>query len=111
MIMWYQNVYMDENASKNPQKCMNRVEAVKLWKKSYTLITLPTNAENLFDILNSRELLFDYYKRRDMYVLGVAADRESAMELLVYLIDDMMKQSGEFSPRTFFGRDKFVSRK
>lgn len=110
MVKWFEQLYMDEFVKKNPKRCMKRVESAKLHKRNITIIALASNSENLFDIIGSRELFFQYYKKKTMYVLGIAKNRNEAIDLLQQLLIDACGKDG-FTPRKYFSKDKFISYK
>lgn len=107
MIMWFDKLYIDESLKKHKKHCMKRIEAQKLWKKNYTVIALASNETDLFDIIESRELFFKYYKQKKIYIAGVARNQESALELLQQMLLDSYEQE-EFLPRKTFSKEHFV---
>jgi hypothetical protein len=42
----------------------------------------------LFDIINANDLLFPYYRKKEIYVLSLAASREAAK----LLVKDMLEE-------------------
>lgn len=107
MIMWFDKLYIDESLKKHKKRCMKQIEAQKLWKRSYTVIVLASNEEDLYDIMESREMFFKYYRRKKVYIAGVAENPESALELLQQMLLDSYEK-GEFSPRRTFSKEHFV---
>ena len=111
MIKWYQSLYMDEGTERKIRKCMKRVEARKLYKKSYTLITLPSNDSNLFDIVDSKELWFRHERNRDQYIVGIASSHESALELLSKIVMDVYEEKKTLDIKNMFSKECFKPRK
>lgn len=107
MIKWYRDLYLDDKASKKEKKFRKCVESTKILKRHCTVIALASNEDNLFDIFDTKELYFRYNRIRELYVVGLAANYESALELLQTMLCDMMDKEQSFSPRLFFARDKF----
>lgn len=69
-------------------------------------IALATNENNLLDIYSTNDLLFPYYKRREITVVGLASSKESAVELVVTIINDVYHQTGKLDVRTFFQHEE-----
>lgn len=107
MIHWYRNLYMDETVQKNPARCRERVMRRRPWKRSYYAITLASNSDNLFEIMGTRQLFFRRYEYLDMYVIGLAADYDSAVELLQLVLADIWDSDGAFRPRDYFDKKDF----
>lgn len=101
MIKWSGKLYMDEKIKQDPDKWKQRLEEGRL---SYSLfcIALASNEANLFDIMNCNELWFRYYRRNVIHIAGLAADKESAEELLQKIISDVYKETGGFKVREYF---------
>jgi hypothetical protein len=100
---------MDEKVAKNPARCKRRVARRRPWKKSYVAITLAANEANLFEIMETRQLFFRRYAHLDLYVVGMAADYENAVELLQTMLLDCYREDEAASPRTFFDRKDFTT--
>ena len=108
MVFWYTDLYMDEEVKKNPKRCKRRILSKKLYKKSYYIITLPSNNDNLFDIIATREIIFKRYENIDMYVLGIAGNRESAIEILQKIIlENCIEENDIKKPIHLFEKEKF----
>jgi len=102
MIKWISTLYFSDNIKKHKQKkLMKDVEKGKLTFEVYS-ITLAMNEENLLDIINANELLFPYYQRKEIYVIGLAKSREEAKLLAVDILMDMYKETGGFKAREYF---------
>lgn len=52
------------------------------------LITNPTNQDNVYDIIESIVLGFEFYKQREVIVYGMALSEEVAKELLLKLVEN-----------------------
>lgn len=102
MIKWAEHLYVDEGITAKKEKKLKRaIENGRLTFEVYC-ITFATNPNNLFDIMNANELLFPYYKKREMYVLGIASSREDAIYLVKDLIEEIYTQTGGFKVREYF---------
>lgn len=101
MIKWCENPYLDEALTPKWEKIKKRLEREKPAADLYC-ITFPSNPENLLDIYNCNELLFKYYKRRDIYAIGMARGRKNAILLVKEMVEDMYQDTGEINPREYF---------
>ena len=101
MIKWSSKLYMDERIEAEPDKWKQRLEESKF---SYSLfcIALASNENNLFDIMNCNELWFRHYRKNDIYVVGLASDKESAFKLVEQIVTDLYSETGEFKVREYF---------
>lgn len=112
MIFWYDNLYMDDWVRKNREKCRKTIERRSVWqklpwKKSYYIITLANNKENLFEIISTDEMFFRYYGYTDIYIVGVARDYDSAVEILTNFLTKGYQKDSEYNPRNVFTKECF----
>lgn len=112
MILWYRGLYMDEEVKKNPSKCKKRVLrrrpwSDRPWKKSYYAILLAENPDNLFEIIDTRQLFFRRCGYLDMYVVGLAAHYSEAVDLLQRILEEIWQADNSFAPRKYFDKDDF----
>lgn len=101
MVKWYDNLYVDKLIKNKQKKVIKRINEGKLSLHIYC-ITFASNGNNLFDIMNANELLFDYYKRREICILGLALGRESAIELAAAMLEEIYKNTGDFKVRDYY---------
>lgn len=107
MILWYRGLYMDEEVKKHPEKCKKRVSRRRPWKKSYYALLLAENPDNLFEIIDTRQLFFRRYHYLDMYVVGLAAHYSEAVVLLQQILEEIWHADASFAPREYFDRNDF----
>jgi hypothetical protein len=105
MIKWCKNLYLDEEVGKKPKKWIKRVEKERPAYDLYC-VCLPSNPENLFDIINVNELLFRYYRRRGIVIAGLAKSRYGAETLVMEIVEDMLRTTGELRVKEYFGLDE-----
>lgn len=110
MIYWYRHLYMDETVKRNPKKCMKRVERRRPWKKNYYAVTLAANPDNLFDIMGTRQMFFRRYAYLDMFVVGLAASKDEAVEILQQIVEKMSLEEN-WNPKGFFKKEEFFNKK
>ena len=95
---WNAGIYMDEKVKKKPQKYRRLVKKRKLVRGCYC-ITLPANEKNCMDIYSSREFWFQHYRKQNIEIIGLAADREGAMEILCQMASDITEAFGEMNAK------------
>lgn len=104
MITWYHKLYMDESIIKNIDKIKTAIEDNKPSVGIYC-IALASNENNLFDIINVNELMFQHYRRNNIYILGLARGRESAKSLVARMIEDVYRETGDVCAREYFAEN------
>ncbi len=105
MFRWNTGIYMDEKVRKKPKYYRRMVESRKLVKSCYC-VTLPANEENCMDIYSSREFWFQYYRDKEIEIIGLAADRAGAERIVCQMTQDVMKAFGAVNAecvKRFFG--------
>lgn len=101
MIKWYPNLYTDKKVEKNKFKCMQSLEKGKITLGLYC-IAIASNRENLFDIINTNELLFKHYQKNEIHIVGLAYGKDNAVSLVTRIIMDMYQQFGEINTKSYF---------
>lgn len=104
MITWYHKLYMDDRIVKNADKFKNAIEENKPTVGLYC-IALASNENNLFDIINVNELMFQHYRRNNIYILGLARGKESAKRLVARMIEDVYRETGDVRAREYFAEN------
>lgn len=105
MVKWYPALYLDSVTSKNQRKIKRRMEKRKVNLRVYC-IALASNEKNLLDIYCTNELLFHYYRCKEIKVIGLASSKESAIQMVADIVNDVYQQTGRLDVRTFFQEDE-----
>ncbi|HAU87973.1 MAG TPA: hypothetical protein DCW90_21600 [Lachnospiraceae bacterium] len=105
MIKWYPALYLDSVTKKNLRKIKRRMERRKINLSVYC-IALASNEKNLLDIYSTNELLYRYYRHKDIKVIGLASNKENAIQLVADIVNDVYQQTGRLDVRTFFKEDE-----
>jgi len=102
MIKWANKLYLSEDIKqKKKVKLIKTIENGQLTFEVYCVF-FASNPNNLFDIINANELLFPYYSRKEMYVLGLATSKEHAKLLVKDMLEEVYKETGGFLVRNYF---------
>lgn len=106
MIRWYNYLYLDKLANKKLKQVKKRMESGKVMKGVYC-ITLPQNGDNLFEIIQTNQLIYPYYKSKEIYVLGLAYGKDSAIDLLTEMVMDILDNTDDFDGKNYYKLDDF----
>lgn len=101
MIRWYESLYLDSVTEKKVKRIKHRLEKKKVSAQVYC-IALAINEADLFDIYRSNELLFSYYQRRDIKIVGLASSKDNAITMVGDIVNDMYQELGKIDKKAFF---------
>lgn len=101
MINFRKPLYVSEAVKKKEKKIIRAIERRKLQSK-VTVIALPTNPDNLFDLYDAKELLQPYYKKHDIEVIGLAGDMADAKELVCRMVEEAVQNTGTDYIKEYF---------
>lgn len=101
MVRWANELYCDDYMMRRKQKIIRAVRAGKLKPGAYC-IALSSNPENLFDIIRASEFLFPHYNNVETYVLGLAHGYDSAVAIVIDMIQEVYAATGEFDVRKYY---------
>lgn len=98
-MKWYKPLFLGENARKQKLRTLKNVKNGKYMKDVF-FITLPSNNDNLLDIISTNQLLWPYFRKRkvrsSIYVIGIAKGQDEAFELVRTIIDETYTNTGGF---------------
>lgn len=100
MIVWYKHLYYKNHAGHHIEEWKKKIEKGKIVFPIFC-ICLASNPCNLLDIMNVNELLFSYYQKRKVVIIGLAANRTEAMELVAEIVEEVYTKTGDFDIRGF----------
>ena len=129
MLYWYHDLMLDERLKRRPKRHIFRVERyyrgmpksvifrgrVRWWERfvgtripwrEYTLVTRAANPENLFDVIETRHLIFRHFLKRDFYVVGLYTSRGEALGAMLKLIKEGYESDPSFDPRVQYSHDE-----
>ncbi len=125
MIFWYDDLYMDQDIVNDEEKCKKIIEArcgykkgikkklqhnLAPWNKNYEIVILANNKDNLFEIINTRQMFFSYYESHDIYVIGIAKHYEGAVEIVRTIMENGYREEADYDPRMQFTKEHFSGR-
>ena len=100
-MLFHKKLYVDEEISKHKRKTIKNLKYSKLMLGVY-VITLSNNPNDELDIIPSYVLMQKIYKDMELIVVGIASDRDSALELLNRMTYDCLNETGNVSFKQYF---------
>ena len=77
MIQWASRLYISDNLKKRKDKAIASINSRRMTYDVYC-IAFASSPNNLFDIMNANELLFPYYLKTDVRIVGLAKGSQEA---------------------------------
>ncbi len=99
-MRWYHKLYIGKTARKKRYKIVWKVKH-RAGMLGIYLITLASNKENLLDIIDASLLLQPYYKKEDIFIVGIACGYDEAVEVVTKIIEELYNETGDFNIRQF----------
>ena len=97
---WYSNLYLGERLKNQEAKVKSRVER-NVPQPSLYLLTLPSNEENLPDIIPATDLLQKAYPKKELFIIGLEKGYDAALEMSAAIVNDIYHKTGTFEVRKF----------
>ena len=92
-MYWYGDLYVGTMAAKNKSRIINKLKKHRLIKDVF-VITKASNGCDLFDIYPANVLTQKYFREKDLFVIGIAAGYDEAIELVRSIVEDVyLRQS------------------
>lgn len=99
-MKWYKGLYLGEKAVKDKYKILGKVVKSRFQADTF-LIMLPSNPENVLDILPAAYLNQPHFNNKfyknEIYVVGIAKGRDEALELVRSIVDEVYQATGGFN--------------
>ncbi|QNM05891.1 hypothetical protein [Qiania dongpingensis] len=103
-MKWYRQLYLSEKAREQRKTMIKKFKDGALHPRLY-VIALPSNKENLLDILPQPVLLQEHYKKAGISVVGIACSKQEAMELSGMIVMDAYRATGSTDVESYLGDD------
>ena len=102
-MIWLQELYWGEKARAQGKKLVRAAEGGRTGRKDACwLITLSVYPHGQLDLFKTGDLGSKLFKKEEMVVLGVAKDREEAMNLLEKMASECLEKGGGQSLREYY---------
>ena len=96
----YKDLYIGE-------KVEDKIERIK-WNVEHNagllsiyLITLPSNGENLMDIIPATDLLQRAYPKRELFIIGIEKGYTQAAYMAAAIVSDVYTRTGTLNVKQF----------
>lgn len=101
MVQWANKLYIGDKIKK---KASHVIDSINNGKKTINVccIAFASQPDNLFDIMNANELLSPHYKNINIKIIGLAKDKDEAIDLVHGMIMEVYKATGDFDVRSYF---------
>ena len=94
-LTYHPRLYLGKGIKrKKLDKLKRRLENKPLFS-SVVLITLSRNPTDQLEIYEARQLQQSYYKKYPPFVIGIAANREEAVEMVEQLVQECLDERGD----------------
>lgn len=103
MLRFRKSLYFGESVKSEHRRLLHRLSRGKRISRKAVLITYAFNGADLFDLLPAKELHFPYRKKQELFVLGLAGDKEEAVGLVGEMVTEVYEATGGFDVRSYFG--------
>jgi len=100
-MRWHKSLYVGETANRMKYRMIGKIRYHRPQKNAYVIV-LSSNRKNLLDILPAYELLWDYYRHKEMLVVGLAHGYDEALEVVRLIIHDIYSNTGGFDVEKYF---------
>lgn len=94
MLRW-QDGYRIGEGVKKAEKVKNRLDSGKFVHGIY-LLTLSENPANIMDVIPAAMLVQKSFYRICPLIIGMAGDKEEALEMVRDLVDEVYRKTGTF---------------
>lgn len=102
-MRWFNHLYVGDKAKKKRFRIIQGIRNGRLQIGAY-VITPASNGNNILDIYPSVVLQHPYYQKKDLLILGIAADYWDALETVRQIVDEMYQITGGFDLQEFISR-------
>lgn len=102
ILKFIENLYFGPKASANSRKTVKDLKKGK-YLPGVCVITLPTNENNVLDIIEAYTLLQPAIDSSELTVVGVTYGREEALELVRQIVDDTYTALGTVDINKYLG--------
>lgn len=99
-MRWYSNLYLGERIQGKEAKVKSRVER-GVPQPSLYLLTLPSNEDNLLDIIPATDLLQKAYPKNSLFIIGIEKGYDAALEMSAAIVNDIYHKTGTFEVQKY----------
>lgn len=104
VLKFIEDLYFGPKALENSKKVVKDLKKGK-YLPGVCLITLPTNKDNILDIMEAYMLLQPAIDTSELTVVGITYGRDEALELVRQIVDDTFSKLGTIDIKKYLGID------
>jgi hypothetical protein len=101
MVSWTTRLYVGNKMKKKKESVISSINNSEVTFGVYC-IAFASHQDNLFDIIDANELLFPFYKKSEVQIVGLARGREEAVDLVQKMLMEVYHKTGNFDVRAYF---------
>ena len=108
-MQWREPLYLGRKARAHQEKYRQLLEtlsATEYKKLNFYVIVSPANEQNLMELIPASHLKQTYYRAESMSILGLAADKNEAIDLCHRMIRDCYIGNGSIDKVGLWGDHK-----
>lgn len=106
-MKWCEDLYCGQSVSHKVRKIKWKIKH-KVGQFHVYVIALPSNLDNLFELIPARELLLKAYPTDDLKIVGLAGNYDEALEVAGRIISQIYCETGKIEVLRYFEKRKFV---
>lgn len=99
-MTWYENLYIGENVKKRAPRVIRALKRGKSAVRAY-VIALASNPANLLDLYPAFVLRQEHFQTERLSIVGIAADKEEAMEVAAVIVEETLCCTGSTDVRKY----------
>ena len=97
---WYYDLYLGEKIAKKKNKLIYKIKDGKFTPSTY-VIALPRNRRDILETFPAEILKQKYYKKANIFVVGLAKGNEEANQVMLDIIQDCWRETDTVNVRDF----------
>jgi hypothetical protein len=101
MVSWTTRLYVGNKMKKKKDSVISSINNCEVTFGVFC-IAFASHQDNLFDIIDANELLFPFYKKSEVQIVGLARGREEAVDLVQKMLMEVYYKTGNFDVRAYF---------
>lgn len=98
-IKCFCDLYVGEELKEKKEQVLERLMDTESFHLPVFVLTLPEGEQNQLDFFSSVFLRQPYYEDKEVFVVGLAADYFSAVELVGQIACEVLKETGDLEIR------------
>ena len=99
-MKWHENLYSGESIRPRLKRIRWKVNHNAGQLRVY-VITLASNEKNLLDIYPANTMLWHYFYKSSILIVGIAGSHEEAVELACQIVTQVYQDTGSFNVRSY----------